>query len=166
MKKDIVSARGILVTDNFISWVDKDEIRVKRAQESINHYERSEVDVREGLEEILERVSLSQTEVFNLLVEKTLVEIDEGLIKDEFIIKLPRILSFLNPVFSINEIDTDEAVRPSDNHLSGPSIKLKFDINEPKDGQFDLFLHSEYLTCKVLISKEDGIYSVTDVQFL
>lgn len=166
VKNDIVSARGILVTDNFISWVDQDEFRVKRAQESINHYESSVVDAREGLEEILERVSLSQTEVFNLLVEKTLVEIDEGLIKDEVIIELPRILSFLNPVFSINEIDTDEAVRPSDNHLSGPSIKLKFDFNEPKDGRFDLFLHSEYLTCKVLISKEDGSYSITDVEFI
>lgn len=166
VKKDIVSARGILVTDNFISWIDKDDFRVKSAQESIDHYSSSDVDAREGLEEILKRVSLTETEVFDLLLKKSHVAVENGLLKDEITIELPRALSFLDPVFSINEIDTDEAVRPDDNHLSGPNIKLKFDMKEPKEGQFELFLHSPYLTCKVTVTKENGNYSVSDVEFI
>ena len=166
VKEDIVSARGILVTDDFISWIDRDDFKVKQAQEAISHYASSDVDVSEGLEEILERVSLTESQVFELLMKKSVVAFEDGLIRDEITIELPRILSFLDPVFSINEIDTDEAVRPSDCHLSGPNIKMKFGVNEPKGGEFDLFLQSPYLTCKISITKTDGTYSVSDVVFI
>jgi len=166
VKTDIVSARGILVTDGFVCWIDKDDFKMEQAKKSIDHYASSDVDKTEGLEEILKRVSLSQTEVFDLIVEKGLISMDNGLFKDEVTIELPRALSFLNPVFSINEIGTDEQVKPKDSHLSGPSIKLKFDMKEPKDGQFDLFLQSEYLTCRITVTKEEGHYSVSDVKFI
>jgi len=166
-KKDIVTARGILVTDNFIAWVDKDEFKVKRAEESVNHYSSSEFDVSERLEDILKRTNLSKKEISDVIINQSGITLDKSVLKtDKFTISLPRKLTFLDPIFSVNQIGTDEAVKPKEMYVAGPDIKVSFDLNEPKNGQFEFFIYSTYLTCKISIIKDAGKYRVSDVGFL
>jgi hypothetical protein len=166
LEKDIVQARAILVTDQFITWIDKEDFKIKAAQESMGHYSSSDVDVREGLEQILDRADLTQTEVFDLILKNTKIASDNGFFKDKMTIQLPRVLAFLNPVFSINPIDSESAVTPKDSQLFGSDIKLEFEMKEPVNGTFDLYMHSSYVTCKVTVSKANGSYKVSGVDFI
>ncbi|MFJ1378062.1 hypothetical protein ACILPE_08640 [Capnocytophaga canimorsus] len=60
-------------------------------------------------------------------------------------IELPRILTLIDPVFSIYELqDKDRGILPKESYLAGSNIRLKFDY-EPKEGEIiPLYIYSGY----------------------
>lgn len=81
-------------------------------------------------------------------------------------IELPRILTFIEPVFSIHEIQDEKAILPIDNYLVGSSIRLRFDY-EPQVGEIlPLYIYSEFAKLKVDISydgKDSKIIKIASI---
>ena len=82
-------------------------------------------------------------------------------------IELPRILTLIDPVFSLHQLnDKDKAVRPSENYLSGSNIRLKFDYEPKQDETIPLYIYSDFANFKVTIKFEGGKPMVKNVQLL
>ena len=82
-------------------------------------------------------------------------------------IELPRILSLIDPVFSLNQLgDKDKSVRPKEDYLAGSNIRLKFDY-KPEEGEtLPLYVYSDYVNFKITLSFKDGKASVQDISIV
>ena len=82
-------------------------------------------------------------------------------------IELPRILSLIDPVFSLNQVnDKDKSVRPKEDYLSGSNIRLKFDY-DPKEGEtIPLYIYSDFINFKVTIKFTGGKPEVKNVEIV
>ncbi len=82
-------------------------------------------------------------------------------------IELPRILSLIDPVFSLNQLkDKDKAILPEENFLNGSNIRLKFDY-EPKDGEtIPLYIYSDYVSLKITMKFSGNKPSITDIEVI
>ncbi|MCQ2133252.1 MAG: hypothetical protein MJY90_07985, partial [Bacteroidaceae bacterium] len=80
-------------------------------------------------------------------------------------IELPRILSLIDPVFSLKPLkDKDSAILPEENFLNGNNIRLKFDY-EPKDGDtIPLYIYSDYINLKITLKFTGGKPSVESIE--
>lgn len=82
-------------------------------------------------------------------------------------IELPRSLVFVEPVFSINQIqEKDKAILPEENFLAGEFIRLKFDYIPSKNSEFPLYVYSRYINFKINIAYSDNGLSIKDIQTL
>ena len=80
-------------------------------------------------------------------------------------IELPRILSILDPVFSLHQVnDKDKAIRPSENYLSGSNIRLKFDYEPKQNESIPLYIYSDFANFKVTLAFEEGMPVVKKVE--
>lgn len=138
LEDDIVTIRAIVVTDDIITWVDKDRFKFIKIKESYEHYQTSidssrytslQLDFRGKLEEIRKETDIK--------IETSYIS------KDLIKIKLPRFLVQLNPYFSINELDVEEAVIPYSVKLNGPFIEVEVKHNIPEDGKIEFYMSSQ-----------------------
>ena len=82
-------------------------------------------------------------------------------------IELPRILTLIDPVFSLYQLnDKDKSVRPSENYLSGSNIRLKFDYEPKQDETIPLYIYSDFANFKVTIKFEGGKPVVKKVELV
>jgi hypothetical protein len=82
-------------------------------------------------------------------------------------IELPRILTLIDPVFSLHQLnDKDKAVRPSENYLSGSNIRLKFDYEPKQNETLPLYIYSDFANFKVTIKFEEGKSVVKNVELI
>ena len=82
-------------------------------------------------------------------------------------IELPRILTLIDPVFSLHQLnDKDKAVRPSENYLSGSNIRLKFDYEPKQNETLPLYIYSDFANFKVTIKFEEGKSVVKKVELI
>jgi hypothetical protein len=128
-KDDIVFIRSIVLTDDLITWIDKDEFKITEIKKSQNYYsENSESDI--NLNNKYKPLGISAEDILKTIKDEVSVNIEESYIGDDKIkMKLPRILSYLNPVFSINELADKEVVFPKLSELNGKNIDLEFNYD-------------------------------------
>jgi hypothetical protein len=82
-------------------------------------------------------------------------------------IELPRILTLIDPVFSLHQLnDKDKSIRPSENYLSGSNIRLKFDYEPKQNETIPLYIYSDFANFKVTIKFEDGKPVVKNVELI
>lgn len=175
---DITRVRAIAMTDDKICWIDNVNYKYMKVSERASKAPKPVDDVKgQLLDDLhLEGDRLLATVEKGLKVYgavrdgnlwddvkrdvKGLVTGDDGKLR----IELPRILSIIDPVFSLYQVnDRDKAVRPSENYLSGSHINLKFDY-KPKNGEsVPLYIYSDFANIKVTIEFKNGIPTVKDV---
>lgn len=140
LEDDIVTIRAIVVTDDIITWVDNDRFKFVKIKESYEHYQNKtdssrysslEFDIKDRLEEIQKAT--------NIKIETSYIS------KDLIKVKIPRFLVQLNPYFSINELDVEEAVIPYSVRLNGPYIEVEAKHNIPEDGKIEFYLSSQLI---------------------
>ena len=78
-------------------------------------------------------------------------------------IELPRVLTMIDPVFSVGRIDENDALLPTKNYLSGTAIHLVFDYVPKYNDQLSLYIYSDFVDFRVNIiyrGKDSQISSV------
>lgn len=117
---DVVHVRGVLVTDDIVTWVDSDDFKLRKAQESI----RGGSDAPDELIQIAEAAS---------------IRIDEGYVYTTVNVEFNRDLVEFNPYVSLNELNLAEAIYPRDRRITSEKIQYTFSTT---DDLTDLkFLH-------------------------
>lgn len=182
---DITRVRVIAMTDDKICWVDDAEYKQNHALNISNNlqYTKNKI-VNEKREAFLNDFSLTADKL-KLILEET-IGVQGGQKKSsssnswyswdsvkevgssisslwkesdkKLKIELPRILTLIDPVFSIYELqDKDRVILPKENYLAGSNIRLKFD-NEPKEGEIiPLYIYSDFVNFRInLIFKENN----------
>jgi hypothetical protein len=76
-------------------------------------------------------------------------------------LELPRVLAMTDPVFSLHPLDSDDAITPSENYLSGTTIHLHFPYAPSYGEHLPLYIYTESATFQV-----DILYKGKDSQVL
>ena len=137
-----------------------------------------------GVASLLSDFDLTPQKILSLLTEKTQITAlpsDGNLWNDmkrdmrnlvtgkdrKLRIELPRILTLIDPVFSLHPInDKDRALRPSENYLSGSTIHLKFDYEPHQDDTLPLYIYSDFANFKLTIHFQGATPTISKVELL
>ena len=178
---DITRIRAIAMTDDRICWVDDVNYKQSRALNSARGAQPAANSQQAQREEYLRNYSLEPQKLQRTLKEGVTVlppEEDPTIEKswwDSFLswfsshdnnlkIELPRVLAMADPIFSIHPLDSDEAITPEENYLSGTTIHLTFDYEPAYEEHLQLYIYSESANFRVEILYKGAASEVLSVE--
>lgn len=174
---DITRYRAIVMTDDKICWVDSKEYKLQTATQTLADSKtgKGQKKLEQKLNE-LQASGLSQAKVMELLgsvkvyggpgnKEKSWWDnFTSSSDTEKLRVEVPRILTMLEPVFCINELNGAGAVHPEENIITGTNIYLKFDFVPEKGSIHQLYMYSEYGNARITINFATGSPKVTKVE--
>lgn len=186
---DITRIRAIAMTDDKICWIDNVNYKYMKASEAAARDNNSKPSTRNSQlstakQQLLEDFNVDNGKLQSIIQEgmKVYGIVSDGNLwndmkrdvknlmtgKDKKLrIELPRILTLIDPVFSLHQLnDKDKAIRPSENYLSGSNIRLKFDYEPKQDETIPLYIYSDFANFKVTIKFDGGKPVVKKVELL
>lgn len=186
---DITRIRAIAMTDDKICWIDNVNYKYMKASEAAARDNNSKPSTHNSQlstakQQLLEDFNVDNGKLQSIIQEGMKVHgiVSDGNLwndmkrdvknlvtgKDKKLrIELPRILTLIDPVFSLHQLnDKDKAIRPSENYLSGSNIRLKFDYEPKQDETIPLYIYSDFANFKVTIKFEGGKPVVKKVDLL
>lgn len=181
---DITRIRAIAMTDDKICWIDNVDYKYMKASEMAVKENKSNAHLANLKQQLLEDFDINNDKLLSIIEDgiKIYASVSDGNLwhdmkndvknlvagKDKNLrIELPRILSIIDPVFSINEINSaDKSIRPTENYLSGSNICLEFDFQPNEEDSLPLYIYSDFADFKVELSFNDGKPSVKKVVLL
>lgn len=181
---DITRIRAIAMTDDKICWIDNVDYKYMKASEMAVKENKSNSHLATLKQQLLEDFDINNDKLLSIIEDgiKIYASVSDGNLwhdmkndvknlvagKDKNLrIELPRILSIIDPVFSIYEINSaDKSIRPTENYLSGSNICLEFDFQPNEEDSLPLYIYSDFADFKVELSFNDGKPSVKKVVLL
>lgn len=141
-KDDIVHVRSIVLTDNIITWIDKDEFKITEIKKNKNYYADLKIDTN-SINKMYETFGINIEELQTKIKEEIAINVEESYFGDNKVkIELPRILSYLNPIFSINELSDKEVVFPELSEINGKNINLEFYYDTKNKSKINFYINS------------------------
>lgn len=181
---DITRIRAIAVTDDRICWVDDVDYKQNHVLEFLR-------DKRNGNQQLLNEVKEEYLSNYSLKPEKLQKTLQDGVTvlppeedpaeeqgfwdkvsgwftfpDNDLKIELPRVLTMLDPVFSLHAIDDEKALSPKENYLSGTSIHLQFDYVPEYEERLPLYIYSDFVSFRVTILYKGKDSVVEQVEIL
>ena len=177
--KDITRIRAIAMTDDRICWVDDVNYKQSHALSFLRGGQRDASALQtQARQEYLRNYSLEPQKLQRTLKEGiTILPPEEDPTADlswwdtflswfsspdnDLKLELPRVLAMTDPVFSLHPLDSDDAITPSENYLSGTTIHLHFPYAPAYGEHLPLYIYTESATFQV-----DILYKGQDSQVL
>ena len=180
--KDITRIRAIAMTDDRICWVDDVNYKQSHALSFLRGGQRDASALQaQAREEYLRTYSLEPQKLRRTLQEGiTILPPEEDPTADrswwdtflswfsspdnDLKVELPRLLAMTDPVFSLHPLDSDAAITPEDNYLSGTVIRLRFPYVPAYGDHLPLYIYTESATFLADIlyrGKDSQVLSVT-----
>ncbi len=178
---DITRIRAIAMTDDKICWIDDVDYKYIHAYEASKQGKNTGAKNKSRREQFLRDFNITSDAILSAV--KSGVKVYSDIKSDKGFwdsvtgiwssddrklrIELPRILTLIDPVFSLGQLkDKDNAILPEENYLTGSSIQLKFDY-EPKNGtSVPLYIYSDYISLKVTIQFRNGKSEIKKVEII
>lgn len=189
--KDITRIRAIIMTDDKICWVDDPTFKQTQSSTFASKVKDMAIDAAFPLaalakQDFVKEFALDATNVIKSLTtgikiiaptntaDASLVDKIASNITDIFNkpnknlkIELPRILSFIDPTFSIHEInDSQNAIVPVQNYLAGSVIRLEFDYKPKEEEVIPLYIYSSFMNLKIDIVHKGGTFDIKNIGLL
>ena len=181
---DITRIRAIAMTDDKICWIDDVEYKYIHAYEAskAKNNNKKKMGVNSRREEFLKDFNIDSNTITDAIAKGitvySVIKSDDKSFwdnvtniwagsDDKLKIELPRMLSLIDPVFSLNQLkDKENAILPVENYLTGNNIRLKFDY-KPKEGEtIPLYIYSDYISLKVTIKFNKGKPEIKDISVI
>ena len=180
---DITRIRAIAVTDDRICWVDDVNYKQNHVLDFLRGGRSQSEQLQQAREEYLTNYSLNSDQLRQTLKEGSSVlppEEDPGEEKsfwdkvegwitfpdNNLKIELPRVLTMLDPVFSLRAIDGMDALSPKENYLAGTAIHLEFDYVPQYEEKLPLYIYSDFVSFRVNILYKGKDSVVEQVEIL
>lgn len=189
--KDITRIRAIIITDDKICWVDDPTFKQAQSSTFASKVKDMAIDAAFPLaalakQDFVKEFALDVANVVKSLTagikiiaptntaDASLVDKITSNITDIFNkpnknlkIELPRILSFIDPTFSIHEInDSQNAIVPVQNYLAGSVIRLEFDYKPKEEEVIPLYIYSSFMNLKIDIVHKGGTFDIKNIGLL
>lgn len=189
--KDITRIRAIIMTDDKICWVDDPIFKQAQSSTFASKVKDVAIDVAFPLaalakQDFVKEFALDVANVVKSLTtgikiiaptnvsDASLVDKITSNITDIFNkpnknlkIELPRILSFIDPTFSIHEInDSKNVIVPVQNYLAGSVIRLEFDYKPKEEEAIPLYIYSSFMNLKIDIIYKGGTFDIKNIGLL
>lgn len=178
--KDITRVRAIVMTDDKICWVDEPKFKQSRRLDLSSKTSSTSLSLADlAKKNFADEYDLNAESLAATIRSGVHIVTPDGKGDGSFVgkvtdmfsrsnknlqIELPRILSFIDPTFTINELmDEEKVILPIHNYLAGSVIRLEFE-HKPKDNEvIPLYIYSSFANFKVDIVYQDGKYEVLNV---
>ena len=177
--KDITRIRAIAMTDDRICWVDDVNYKQSHALSFLRGGQRDASALQtQARQEYLRNYSLEPQKLQRTLKEGTTILPPEedptanlswwdtflswfSSPDNDLKLELPRVLAMTDPVFSLHPLDSDDAITPTENYLSGTTIHLHFPYAPSYGEHLPLYIYTESATFQL-----DILYKGQDSQVL
>lgn len=123
--EDIVRVRGVIITDDIVSWIDEEGFKFKEAQENFNKYG-------------IENTNFSSEMLQELNQAKVLV--DRGYVYNDITFSITKKIIEFDPYVTINNINSINPIRPSEKLVDGNQLVYKFRTRKKIDELKDILL--------------------------
>ena len=180
---DITRIRAIAITDDRICWVDDANYKKSHAISFARKNNGRNTRIEKDKEEFLKHYSIEPQKLRETLLKGVTVLQPEDDPKEErgfwgkigswfsrpdndLKIELPRVLTMIDPVFSVQQIDSENVLMPKDNYLSGTAIHLVFDYEPKYEEVLPLYIYSDYANFRIDIvyrGKDSEIKEVAQI---
>lgn len=179
---DITRIRAIAVTDDRICWVDDVDYKQSHVLDLLRGGRSQSEQLQQAREEYLSNYSLDPAKLRQTLMEGvTVLPPEENPAEEknwwetfcgwftfpdnDLKIELPRVLTMLDPVFSLRAIDGEDALAPKENYLSGTAIHLVFDYVPQYEEKLPLYIYSDFVSFRVniLYKGKDSVVEQVEV---
>lgn len=163
LNEDVVTARAIILTDNLISWVDKEDFKIIKAKKS---YQKG--TNLEKLDDYLSVYDMNQNLLINEIISNSTYNIDKSYFGDDnFTLILPRNLVNYNPIFSISPLNNNNMIKPKSYILNGDNIEVTFPINLSKIKKIDFYINTDkFIVNWIFEISEDNKFKNSQINFL
>jgi len=108
---DIVRLRGVIITNDIVSWIDEDSFKFNEAKEN---FSKNGIGNTNFSSTILE--SISQADV----------QVDRGYVFNDVSFIIPKNILEIDPYITINNINSINSVRPASKFIDGDQLVYKF----------------------------------------
>ena len=179
---DITRIRAIAVTDDRICWVDDVDYKQSHVLDFLRGGRSQSEQLQQAREEYLSNYSLDPAKLRQTLMEGvTVLPPEENPAEEknwwetfcgwftfpdnDLKIELPRVLTMLDPVFSLRAVDGEDALAPKENYLSGTAIHLVFDYVPQYEEKLPLYIYSDFVSFRVniLYKGKDSVVEQVEV---
>lgn len=179
---DITRIRAIAVTDDRICWVDDVDYKQSHVLDLLRGGRSQSEQLQQAREEYLSNYSLDPAKLRQTLMEGvTVLPPEENPAEEknwwetfcgwftfpdnDLKVELPRVLTMLDPVFSLRAIDGEDALAPKENYLSGTAIHLVFDYVPQYEEKLPLYIYSDFVSFRVniLYKGKDSVVEQVEV---
>ena len=137
--EDIVRVRGVIITDDIVSWIDEEGFKFKEAQENLNKYG-------------IENTNFSSEMLQELNQAKVLV--DRGYVYNDITFSITKKIIEFDPYVTINNINSINPIRPSEKLVDGNQLVYKFRTRKKIDELKDILLVTNQGSLNIPILKK------------
>ena len=109
--EDIVKLRGVVITDDIVSWIDEEGFKFQTAKELSEKFGKLKTDLPKEL---------------ILALEKSEISIDEGYVYNDITFSVPKELIDFEPYATINDINSINPIQPKSRQIDAQRLVYKF----------------------------------------
>lgn len=135
---DIVKLRGVIITDDIVSWIDEKSFKFQTAKDRSQEYNKLKTDLPNELISALEKSEIS---------------IDQGYVYNDITFSLPKELINFEPYVTINDINSINPIQPKSKQIDAQKLVYKFRTRVSVDNLKELHIITKSGSIKIPIPK-------------
>ena len=136
--EDIVKLRGVIITDDIVSWIDEKGFKFQTAKNRSTEYNKLKTDLPIEIISILENSDIS---------------IDKGYVYNDVTFSVPKELINVEPFVTINDINSINPIQPISKQIDAQKLVYKFRTRVSLDNLKEVHVITKSGSMKIPIPK-------------
>ena len=136
--EDIVKLRGVIITDDIVSWIDEKGFKFQTARNRSQEYNKLKTELPEELISVLEKSEIS---------------VDQGYVFNDIVFTVPKELINSEPYVTINDINSINPIQPKSKQIDAQKLVYKFRTTVSVDNLKEIHVITKSGSLKIPIPK-------------
>jgi hypothetical protein len=136
--EDIVKLRGVIITDDIVSWIDEKGFKFQTAKDRSEEYSKLKTDLPNELISALEKSEIS---------------VDQGYVYNDITFSVPKELINLEPFVTINDINSINPIQPKSKQIDAQKLVYRFRTRVSVDNLKEIHIITKSGSMKIPIPK-------------
>ena len=136
--EDIVKLRGVIITDDIVSWIDEKGFKFQTAKDRSQEYNKLKTDLPKELISVLEKSEIS---------------VNQGYVYNDIVFTVPKELINSEPYVTINDINSINPIQSKSNQIDGQELVYKFRTRVSVDNLKEIHIITKSGSLKIPIPK-------------
>ena len=135
---DIVKLRGVIITDDIVSWIDEKGFKFQTAKDRSQEYNKLKTDLPKELISVLEKSEIS---------------VNQGYVYNDIVFTVPKELINSEPYVTINDINSINPIQSKSKQIDGQKLVYKFRTRVSVDNLKEIHIITKSGSLKIPIPK-------------
>jgi hypothetical protein len=136
--EDIVKLRGVIITDDIVSWIDEKGFKFQTAKDRSQEYNKLKTDLPKELISVLEKSEIS---------------VNQGYVYNDIVFTVPKELINSEPYVTINDINSINPIQSKSKQIDGQKLVYNFRTRVSVDKLKEIHIITKSGSLKIPIPK-------------